>query len=433
MKNRYLLLLGIILPLICNAQQWENIGFDKEIMSAFAIHPDEPNILYLGTTSNFSLNTYGSLFRSFDSGDTWDTVLTGISVTDIKINPHDPDIIFVGLGTSNFTRPGIIKSVDKGQNWYWSNKNISFIDGAAIAKLAIHPISPDTMYAVKTGLFPGYIYKSTDGGTSWTQLDSPIVQAGHICAINPKYPNIIYYAGTQLYKSIDSGQSWKLKFDCEGSGITGFAIHPVNCDTLYLSKQRDGIYMSPDGGESWLKKDSSITNYYFQNLIFDDFHPETLFSATAGGIYRSTNSGNLWVLLDSGLEGIIPYNVYIDPYNQNLYTCKYHLGGIFRLSYHPSNIKDKHDIIPSELCLYQNYPNPFNLTTNINFYIPEDKYIRITLYNLKGSFQSTITEGFFSKGYHKYIFKANDIPSGIYIYQIIDDCSSKTQKCLLIK
>jgi flagellar hook assembly protein FlgD len=66
--------------------------------------------------------------------------------------------------------------------------------------------------------------------------------------------------------------------------------------------------------------------------------------------------------------------------------------------------------------LFDNYPNPFNPVTTLSFFLPEDNYVKIEIYNIYGEISSTEVNGFFKEGYHTIKFDGSNLPSGTYYY-----------------
>jgi len=89
--------------------------------------------------------------------------------------------------------------------------------------------------------------------------------------------------------------------------------------------------------------------------------------------------------------------------------------------------------VPTSFELYQNYPNPFNPTTNIKYALPKESRVRINVFNILGQEVATLVNSVMPAGYHSVDFKANNIPSGMYIYKIETESFSQVKKMLLMK
>jgi len=94
--------------------QWELLGLQNENLTKVVIHPYDSQTLFAGSRSDFSSGSIGCLFKSTDSGTTWDTLILGITVRDIVINPFNPDIIYIAAGANAGNDPGVLKTTDNG-------------------------------------------------------------------------------------------------------------------------------------------------------------------------------------------------------------------------------------------------------------------------------------------------------------------------------
>ena len=88
---------------------------------------------------------------------------------------------------------------------------------------------------------------------------------------------------------------------------------------------------------------------------------------------------------------------------------------------------------PHKFELSSIYPNPFNPATEINFSVPSDSYVRLSVYNVQGQEVDVIHEGFQSSGAHSYTWNASDMSSGVYYVRLISGNKAKTMKAVLMK
>lgn len=89
--------------------------------------------------------------------------------------------------------------------------------------------------------------------------------------------------------------------------------------------------------------------------------------------------------------------------------------------------------IPLKFELSQNYPNPFNPTTTIQFSIPNDQFVKLNVYNIKGEVVTNLVNGNVKAGIHKVNFDTGNFVSGQYFYKIETDGFSKIRKMVLVK
>jgi len=178
--------------------------------------------------------------------------------------------------------------------------------------LAIDPTAPSTLYATGSG----GVFKSTNGGESWTPIDTGLttVNVGGL-VIDPVAPATLY-AGTDrgLFKSTNGGGSW----GAVNTGLDGYftvwAIDPSNSSTLYGSADGAGVLKSTDGGGSWTAINAGLTNPNVTAFAIDPSTPTTLYAGTSysGRVYKSTNGGASWAFtFDYPNSGV--YALAIDP------------------------------------------------------------------------------------------------------------------------
>ena len=96
-------------------------------------------------------------------------------------------------------------------------------------------------------------------------------------------------------------------------------------------------------------------------------------------------------------------------------------------------VNNNNGSVPTLYRLYQNYPNPFNPSTIISFDIPKDGYVSLKIYNALGQEAAIIADGFMQAGAYQKVFKADNLPSGVYFYKLVTDSYSDTRKMTIIK
>ncbi len=98
-----------------------------------------------------------------------------------------------------------------------------------------------------------------------------------------------------------------------------------------------------------------------------------------------------------------------------------------------TSVEDEKSLYPTEIELYQNYPNPFNPLTTFSFFIPKNQYVNLSVYNLLGEKVAEIFNGEAKAGKHIYDFRADNLSSGFYFYNLTSGKQSITKKILLLK
>lgn len=247
-------------------------------INCVAVSPLNPNIMYVGNAS-------GGIYKTTDGGINWFPVFDDqpwLSVSCIVFHPGNPNIIYAGTGDKNisgfpFIGDGIYKSIDAGLTWSHLGLSAQYI----VSKIVIDPSNTNNIYAATMGL-PFYknndrgVYKSTDGGVTWSQSLFVNDSTGAIdLLINPVNTQILYAAtwnrirnnhqtlvagpDAGIYKSIDGGTSWtKLTnglptVDISRIGLTMSGSNPNKVWAVYTDNTIDleGIYKTDDGGLTW--------------------------------------------------------------------------------------------------------------------------------------------------------------------------------------
>ena len=192
-----------------------------------------------------------------------------------------------------------------------------------IAAIAAHPTDANTIYVAAAG---GGVWKTTDGGTSWTaKSDSQATLFMGALAVARSNPNIIYagtgetsnsglsFYGRGVLKSVDGGNTWTLlgnaQFDRRT--ISAIVINPTNPNTVYAAVGANGIngvngntgvWKSTDGGVTWNNTTTAISaTQDYSDLVMDPSDPNVLYTAVgtsvgnaANGVYKTTNGGTSW-------------------------------------------------------------------------------------------------------------------------------------------
>ena len=320
------------------------------------IDPTDPNTVYAGSPAT----ARPGIFKSTDGGASWLPAFSGLEssvqdVASIAIDPQNPGTIYAGTqacfqpsGSPGFVpggenlcfRPGVFKSTNGGASWTAASAGLPWDSETfgIITALAVDPQNSNTVYAAaRKGVF-----KTTNGGTSWNRLADLL--AGTTLFIDPQSPNTIYLASWNgIYKTTNGGANWTfagvgLPPDCCGS----FAIDPGNPATMYAGG-RYGVYKSTDGGAHWTSAALAVPRDVVETpgsildpnnpsigLAVDPHSPGTVYAATPGlGLFKSTDQATSWSLVNSGLTVTFIYAVAADAQNPGtIYTGT--LTGLFK-------------------------------------------------------------------------------------------------------
>ena len=157
-----------------------------------------------------------------------------------------------------------------------------------ITSIAIEEANQDHIIA---GSETGGVWKSMDGGTSWSVLTDNLANIDvYALAIDP-LDNMTYYWGStggSIFKSTNSGATWSLHSSLPGGTVNKILIHPTDSTKMYCSAQGSGLYKSTDGGSTWAIINSSVTTGY--DFEFKPGDPNTVY-ASGANFYKSTDGG----------------------------------------------------------------------------------------------------------------------------------------------
>ena len=187
--------------------------------------------------------------------------------------------------------------------------------------IAPHPTVPGTVYAGAAG---GGVWKTTDGGATWTPLTEDLhdLSVGAL-ALAPSNPSIVYLGtgegghpsfaipGIGFVKSLDGGRTWILPTTVLATQFYRISVHPSNPDELVVGTNA-GAFRSTDGGATWTNVLSHATYGDVPDLVRDPTDPNTLYATTwcaqvrgctvqAGRVLKSTDGGSTWTDRSEGL------------------------------------------------------------------------------------------------------------------------------------
>ncbi|NND63722.1 MAG: T9SS type A sorting domain-containing protein, partial [Flavobacteriaceae bacterium] len=262
-----------------------------------AISPDSDDVFFAAAAS-------GGIFRTTDRGVTWDAVFddqSKLSIGDIAIAPSNSQVIYAGTGEANgsvntgaFFGDGVYRSTNGGDSW----TNIGLENSDHIGRIVVDPNDPNRVFVAATGKLYDYnpergVYRTTNGGTDWEQVLFVTDSTAAIdVAMNPQNTNIIYAAMWERTR-----KPWQRDY----GGVTS------------------AIHRSLDGGDTWeeLGVSNGLPAPSAQRgrigIAISESDPATVYARfttneitnTFDGLYKSTNNGNNWTLVTQGALSFI--------------------------------------------------------------------------------------------------------------------------------
>ena len=315
-------------------------------IGAMAISPTQPDILYVGTGEpqlRDCVSWGDGMYKSTDAGKTWAHIglENSRNISRVRVHPTNPNLVYVSVIGNPFGPSkdrGIYRSKDGGKTW----KQIFFKhEQAGVIDLVMCENDPDTLYAstfeilrrtwiLDAGGPNSGIFKSTDGGDTWTDLTKnkglPEGDWGRVGLAHSKtMPNRISALidskeNNGLYRSEDGGKTWKFLSNHSGIIQRPFYYHhlyasPHNGDELWVLSNK--LWQTLDGGETWTQR--SGTKDDFHDMAFDPNDPNRMIITHDGGAMVTLTGGKTWSgmftqpnqqIYRVNVDNQFPYNVY---------------------------------------------------------------------------------------------------------------------------
>ena len=316
-----------------NGESWTPLFDNEDILSISDViyDPNEPENIYVGT-GDLNISGYpvtgNGIFKSTDGGSTWDKKgLTEAGViAEVGISKANSDIIYaasMGLPFERTPDRGLYKSVDGGDNW----EHVFYLnDSTGVIDIEVHPEDPNIVYAATWTRIRNNresiiesdqagIYKTIDGGVSWTRLANglpvgDLVRPG--LAMYEGNPDIVYsmfvsnepsedcldgFRLEGIYKTVDAGESWIQLPNVGDNAIPcnvyrGFGwyfgqirVNPIDENDIYILSV--DLYNTKDGGENWFLAAPNWSTYEVHADKHDlAFNGQDVILGTDGGAYR---------------------------------------------------------------------------------------------------------------------------------------------------
>lgn len=283
-------------------------------INSIAFHPTDPNQLWVASAG-------GGAWRTTNNGSSWTSMshmLPVLGVSDIDINPNNPNIIYMCTGdrdASDTYSIGVMKSSNGGVTWDTTGLKWAVTQSRLTNALVINRVNTNTLtVATSDG-----IYQSTNAGTKFTR-----VQTGNFKDIvyHPTDTNIMYAVGSALYyRSANGGKTWtNLSSTFSGLGRIAIAVTPANIAIVKLvvsntSNGLAGIYNSTDTGKTFTSIYAASGSGCTGNILVGAMsgngcggqgwydlciaiNPNNANEVFVGGVntWRSTNGGSSWAI-----------------------------------------------------------------------------------------------------------------------------------------
>jgi photosystem II stability/assembly factor-like uncharacterized protein len=330
---------------LLRAYQWRNIGPDKggRSIGASGVR-GRPNEAYFGAVGGglWKTTNGGGEWVPVTDGQIGST-----SVGAVAVSESNPDVVYIGTGETCIRGniipgDGVYKSTDAGRTW----THVGFSDRQNISEIRIHPTNPDIVWVAAFG-FHGApndergVFKTTDGGRTWRKVLFRDAKTGAIdLSVDRSNPNVLYAAlweafrneytmssggpGSGLFKSTDGGESWTEITRRPGmpSGVVGrigVDVSGADPNRVYALVENDsgGLFVSNDAGATWslVNANRNIRQraFYYTHVTADPKNRDIVYALNTS-LYQSTDGGRTMSNVGGGTHGD-HHDLWIDPDN----------------------------------------------------------------------------------------------------------------------
>ena len=284
----------------------------------------EPFTFYMGSTGGGVWKTTNAGSSWFNVSDGY---FEAASMGSIDVSDSDPNVIYAGTGSDGLRSnvsigKGMYKSIDAARTW----SHIGLRDVGQIGSVVIHPTNPNVVYAAAIGnpfkpTSDRGVYRTKDGGRTWQKVLFVSDSTGAVdIELQPGSPNVVYAAlwraerkpwtiisGAReggIYRSSDGGDTWTKLSSGLPSGLVGkpdLAVSPAKSDRLYVlieASPGGGLYRSDDAGRTFAAIDTLTRGlvsrpFYYTNVDADPSNADVVYVGSED-FYRSTDAGKTW-------------------------------------------------------------------------------------------------------------------------------------------
>jgi photosystem II stability/assembly factor-like uncharacterized protein len=334
-------------PALYNGLSYRMVGpFRGGRATAVAGIAEQPHVFFMGTTGGgvWKTDDAGGHWTNVTDG-----FLDVGNIGAIDVADSDPRVIYVGTGSASIrgnssVGRGVWKSTDGGATWRY----LGLPESGAIGKLLVHPTNPDLVYVAALGHPFGRnrergVYRTRDGGTTWEHVLLLNDGTGAVTlSMSPDNPDEVYAGMSRIerkpwtmisggpeggvYRSTDGGTSWSKLAGGLPTGLVGkvgVTVSPANPKRVWALVEAEpggGLYRSDDRGASWtlVNSDPKVRGrpWYYGHVRADPVNPDTVFVMNVP-LLRSTDGGKTFK--DIPLPHGDVHDIWINPRDPRIF------------------------------------------------------------------------------------------------------------------
>ncbi len=398
-----------------------------------SISVSSPNTAWIADGSQNAPKT----FRTTDGGVTWTSIpVSGIGNELYCIYALNDNIAFAGEGYVN-GNANVYKTTNAGLNWnavLTTSGNGGHFSGLAFTKINGNIFG--LAIAEK-------VYRSSNFGLNWIELNAGVTgvsnaQNSLMIVDNEFYGFGMNNGAARIRLTTNNSGSWSTQqISVSGNYTSAIAFHSNKLFGLAAtSTSMPMISRTTDGGNSWnsVSIGSGVTGTCY--LVWVPATPVVYILGSNGGIKRSTDNGTTWVTTPT--PGGVTNLTHFDFFQAGMVVYGYAVssnGNVIKLADTLNVLTGLNGNIniPSKFLLAQNYPNPFNPVTNIKYSVPQNTFVKISIFDVMGREVSAPVNEYKQAGNYEINFNAENLGTGIYYYRITAGEFTDTKKMVLIK
>ena len=327
----------------------------------------------------YMITDQDKLYKSTDFGETWQQLYFQVYSGLQALNVFSKDVLVLNAYKN------LVSTTDGGSNW---------ILGPTLGNVWLQETDiSEPGFIVGVGTYydslgrKGCFFRSSDFGYSWHIFDTDN-EMKEVTMVDKQ----IGYAlgGKKIYKTTDGAQSWKTILSRGGNWLQGYICFAFNDTSNGVLYSDEGMKITQNGGKTWSKRDYKIPFYSSNKAAFN-------------------NGGDLFIISESSLVMLTS----VQSFSPEIKNTAIESG--------------------SEYYLLPSFPNPFNSESTIKYYIPTTSYVLIKIFNTLGEEIQTLVDEIKPFGTYEVTWNAQNLPSGVYFYQIKAGDFISTKKMILLK
>lgn len=332
---------------------WSYAGLEEtRYVGRVVVDPGNSDRVWVaGAGVLFGTNPDRGVFRTTNGGSTWDRVLflnDSTSAIDIAIDPAKPDTIFAAMWErvrgltyrrSRGPASGLYRSYDGGDSWTELTTGLPTDVRVGRIGVSLCAGTPSVVYAIydyeeTSGNLQCRVYKSTNGGNSWTRTNDGALSGiyssfgwyfGQV-RVDPTDPNRAFALGVPFHRTENGGSSWSEVGSSNHVDHHALVFDPITPARIWEGND-GGIYVSQNQGDSWTKLYDQPTNQFYK-IEIDHLQPQRIYGGTQdnGTLRTLTGATDDWTNIFGG-DG---FTTLVHPGNSSVLWAGYQYGNYYK-------------------------------------------------------------------------------------------------------